>query len=78
MEHEGLAYRPHGFRATFRTWVEEKTDTPFEVAETVLGHIVDGEVARAYQRSDRLDKRQRLLPAWKKYLSSQSDTPGPL
>jgi len=22
--------RPHGFRATFRTWVEEQTDTAFE------------------------------------------------
>ncbi len=23
MEREGLEYRPHGFRATFRTWAEE-------------------------------------------------------
>jgi len=29
--------RPHGFRATFRTWVEEQTDTPFEVKEACLG-----------------------------------------
>jgi integrase len=60
MEREGLKYRPHGFRATFRTWVEEQTDTPFEVAEAVLGHVVEGEVARAYQRSDRLEKRAKL------------------
>jgi integrase len=64
MEREGLAYRPHGFRATFRTWVEEQTDTPFEVAEAVLGHVVEGEVARAYQRSDRLEKRRDLLEKW--------------
>ncbi|MES2335920.1 MAG: integrase arm-type DNA-binding domain-containing protein, partial [Pseudomonadota bacterium] len=26
MERDGLAYRPHGFRATFRTWAEEVAD----------------------------------------------------
>ena len=71
MEREGLDYRPHGFRATFRTWVEEQTDTPFEVAEAVLGHVVEGEVVRAYQRSDRLQKRQSLLKSWERYLAVQ-------
>lgn len=70
MEREGMDYRPHGFRATFRTWVEEQTDTPFEVAETVLGHVVEGEVARAYQRSDRLEKRRELMARWTKYLTT--------
>ncbi|MCY4300392.1 MAG: integrase, partial [Aestuariivita sp.] len=36
-----LRYRPHGFRATFRTWVEEQTDMSFEVKEAALGHKVD-------------------------------------
>lgn len=58
MEREKLKYRPHGFRATFRTWVEEQTDTPFEVAEAAIGHVVEGDVVRAYQRSDRLEKRK--------------------
>ena len=57
MEREGYDYRPHGFRASFRTWVEEKTDTPFEVKETALGHKVDVGIIGAYQRSDRLEKR---------------------
>ena len=73
MEREGLDYRPHGFRATFRTWVEEQTDTPFEVAEAVLGHVVEGEVARAYQRSDRLQKRRDLLEKWTKFAPSKLD-----
>ena len=72
MEREGLEYRPHGFRATLRTWVEEQTETPFEVAEAVLGHVVEGEVARAYQRSDRLDKRRALMEAWDKFLQTES------
>lgn len=69
MEREGLDYRPHGFRATFRTWVEEQTDTPFEVAEAALGHVTEGAVVRAYQRSDRLEKRRILLMQWENMLT---------
>ncbi|MEO0548262.1 MAG: hypothetical protein AAF035_15145 [Pseudomonadota bacterium] len=39
MEREEMEARPHGFRATFRTWVEETTETPFEVKVTALGFI---------------------------------------
>lgn len=64
MKREGYTARPHGFRATFRTWVEEQTDTPYEIKEASLGHIVDTEVVRAYQRSDRLEKRRELMEHW--------------
>ncbi len=70
MEREGYTARPHGFRATFRTWVEEATDTPFEVKESALGHQVDDGVVRAYQRSDRLEKRQHLMEQWARFLTS--------
>jgi len=68
MKREGYTARPHGFRASFRTWVEEQTNTPFEIKESVLGHTVDSEVVRSYQRSDRLEKRQELLRLWSGYL----------
>ncbi len=68
MRREGYTARPHGFRATFRTWVEEETDTPYEVKEAVLGHRVDSEVVRAYQRSDRLEQRREIMRAWARYL----------
>jgi len=68
MRRQGLEARPHGFRATFRTWVEEQTDTPFEVKEACLGHAVDSETVGAYQRSDRLAKRRALLEQWEKFL----------
>jgi integrase len=68
MERKGLDYRPHGFRATFRTWVEEQTDTPFEVAEAALGHTTESSVVRAYQRSDRMEKRWQLGRMWELYL----------
>lgn len=60
MEREDYDARPQGFRATFRTWVEETTETSFEFKESALGHQVDGETVRAYQRSDRLEKRAQL------------------
>ncbi len=71
MKRQGHQARPHGFRATFRTWVEEQTDTPFEVKETALGHTVDTGVVGAYQRSDRLEKRQLLAQRWHSYLTDE-------
>ena len=68
MEREGHSYRPHGFRASFRTWVEEQTDTPFEIKETALGHKVDVGIVRAYQRSDRLVKRRKLMCEWSGFI----------
>lgn len=70
MKREGLTARPHGFRASFRTWVEEQTETAFEVKEACLGHVVDTGVVGAYQRSDRLEKRRHLLAAWEAYVLS--------
>ena len=75
MKREGYAARPHGFRATFRTWVEEQTNTPYEVKEATLGHVVDNEVVRAYQRSDRIDKRRQLMDRWETFLKSRPAAP---
>lgn len=72
MKREGYKARPHGFRTTFRTWAEDKTDTPFEVKEAALGHVVDTGVVGAYQRSDRLEKRRALMNAWAIWLAKQS------
>jgi integrase len=69
MKREEMTARPHGFRSTFRTWAEERTDASFEVKETVLGHRVGNEVERAYQRSDLLAKRHVLLQTWTTYLN---------
>ena len=70
MEREGYDARPHGFRATFRTWVEEQTETEYEVKETALGHKVDKGIVGAYQRSDRLGKRRVLMECWNKYIGN--------
>ncbi len=69
MDRAGLSARPHGFRSTFRTWAEECTKADFETKEACLGHAVDVGVVGAYQRSDRLAKRRKLLEAWHKHLT---------
>ncbi|WP_244530568.1 tyrosine-type recombinase/integrase [Salaquimonas pukyongi] len=68
MEREGYEARPHGFRATFRSWAEECTDAPFEVKEACLGHAVDTGVVGAYQRGERLAQRFNLLQLWQEHL----------
>lgn len=70
MERDGLTYRPHGFRATFRTWAEEQSDAEYEVKETSLDHKVGTNVERAHQRSDLLDTRRKLLRQWSNFLTS--------
>lgn len=59
----------HGFRSSFSTWAAEETDFSHELVEISLAHIVGSEVARAYQRSDILEKRFALMQAWADYVS---------
>lgn len=59
----------HGFRTSFRTWVQEQTNTPFEVAERALAHRTSNKVVAAYARSDLLEKRRELMAQWGSYLA---------
>ena len=59
----------HGFRTSFRTWVQEQTNYPREVAEAALAHAVGDAVEQAYARSDMLDRRRHMMDAWAEYLS---------
>lgn len=56
--------RPHGFRTSFRTWVQDTGACSWEVAETALAHKVGGKVERSYSRSDLLDQRREVMAAW--------------
>lgn len=69
MERAGYEERPHGFRASFRSWAEEISGADYATMEASLGHVVGSEVVRAYQRSDLLEKRQKLLQLWSAHLS---------
>jgi len=58
---------PHGFRATFSTWVTEQTDTPTEIRELALAHVSGDKIASAYQRSVLLEKRRTLMERWGRF-----------
>ena len=59
----------HGFRTSFRTWTQEKTDYPREVAEAALAHSLSDKAEAAYARSDLLDKRRNMMETWSYYIS---------
>jgi integrase len=61
---------PHGFRSSFRTWAEEKTDWPREVIEEAMGHRIGNNVERAYRDTDALEKRRILMQEWSDYVAS--------
>ncbi|MEZ5767619.1 MAG: integrase arm-type DNA-binding domain-containing protein [Paracoccaceae bacterium] len=59
----------HGFRTSFRTWVQEQTNSPYEVGEAALAHKVGDAAEQAYARSDLFHKRRMLMENWASYLS---------
>ncbi len=63
---------PHGFRATFRTWSAEQTSYPDEIRKAASGHVIGDAVKEAYQRSDLLEKRRRLMEEWSNFLDQTS------
>lgn len=63
--------RPHGFRSSFRTWVQDTDAATFEVAETALAHKIGGLVERSYARSDLLDRRALLMERWAAHVTGE-------
>jgi integrase len=61
----------HGFRTSFRTWTQEQTNFPREVAEAALAHATGDAVEQAYARSDVFDKRRKMMESWAGYLAVQ-------
>ena len=54
----------HGFRSSFRDWCAEATDTPREIAEACLAHVVRNAVEASYARTDHFDRRRIVMDAW--------------
>ncbi|WP_405403623.1 tyrosine-type recombinase/integrase [Paracoccus sp. Ld10] len=63
----------HGFRTSFRTWAQERTTFPREVAEAALAHLSGDAVERAYARSDVFEKRRKMMDAWAAFLAEKRD-----
>ncbi len=64
----GINSTVHGFRSSFRTWAQERTNVPGEVAEAALSHVKADKIEAAYARSDLFDKRRKLMEQWASYL----------
>ena len=63
----------HGFRSGFADWATE-TGWPPDVIEASLAHVVGDETARAYTRTDRLERRRALLEAWARVCAGAETT----
>jgi integrase len=63
----------HGFRTSFRTWAQERTNFPREVAEAALAHTIKDKAEAAYARSDMFDKRRKMMEAWAAYLAQEAN-----
>jgi integrase len=61
----------HGFRTSFRTWAQERTNFPREVAEFALAHVVGDAAEQAYARSDLFEKRRKMMEAWAAYVTAE-------
>lgn len=59
----------HGFRTSFKTWCQERTNTPREVSEMALAHTIRDKSEAAYARSDLFEKRRKLMERWASFLS---------
>jgi integrase len=63
---------PHGFRSTFRVWSAERTNFPDEIRKLASGHAVSDDILKAYQRTDLLEKRRKLMSEWANFLDQAS------
>jgi integrase len=69
---DGREAVPHGFRATFSTWVDDTRPHEREAAEKALAHEVGNAVSGAYRRSDLFDRRKGLMAAWAAHCTTAS------
>jgi integrase len=58
----------HGFRATARTMLAERLEFDTNVIEAQLAHAVKDANGRAYNRTQYMEQRRRMMQAWADYL----------
>jgi integrase len=61
------AITPHGFRRSFRSWVDDTRPEAGEAAEKALAHDDTNAVRAAYRGSDMLEQRRPLMEAWGRF-----------
>ena len=64
----------HGFRAMARTMIDEKLGIRPDIIEHQLAHQVKDPLGRAYNRTQHLSERRRMMQAWADYLDKLRTT----
>jgi integrase len=73
VKENGFAADIHGFRTSFKTWTQERTNTAREVSEAALAHTIQNKAEAAYARSDLFEKRRALMERWASLLANDVD-----
>lgn len=63
----------HGFRAFARTTIREKLKYDSEIIERQLAHKASGALGEAYDRTQFLDERKKMMQEWANYLNILSN-----
>lgn len=63
----------HGFRAMARTLLAERLNVDEAVIEAQLAHAVKDSLGRAYNRTEFLEQRRKMLQMWADYLDKLRD-----
>jgi integrase len=66
----------HGWRATARTLLDEVLHFRPEIIEHQLAHTVKDPLGRAYNRTQHLEERRRMMQVWSDYLDELRGTGG--
>ncbi len=64
---------PHGFRAMARTMLDEQLGERYDLIEMQLAHKVRDPNGRAYNRTQHLAERHRMMVRWADYLDKLRD-----
>jgi integrase len=72
LQRVGIDSTVHGFRASFRTIMDEILGVPPHLLEHQLGHLVKDTLGRAYNRTSHLPQRIEMMQKWGDYLQSGS------
>ncbi len=62
----------HGFRTSFKTWTQERTNTLRDVSEAALAHTVKDKAEAAYARSDFFENRRKLMEIWARHANEKA------
>ena len=62
----------HGFRSSLATWLETLANVPDNVKLSLLNHKVGNSTQSAYNRSEYINERKRVMDMWEAHCLSQT------